>query len=350
MNPQNPSPESSDKSTLEFELKKLAEEKSKQLEELKKLEEIEKQIEKEKAELEGKVTPKSPTSTEENEVEKEDDTELKLASLKTYQGDIARAISEKKESLLTIKLAEEKRRTYVAETSTSSKKIYWLIPTLLCAGILIFVGARFFMKEDVVIETPPVRENIISYDNEVKVEVDSTKREDLISAITSVKKAQTQSGDQIFSIDIRSNTGSSTPSDTIMRLFIDPVPEELKRTLEEERLVGIYREGEKGYPFLIFKVNSYENAFSSILSSEKKIEKDFASLLNNRTSLDENYAVAQEFVDLYVENKDARALKDTFGNTLFLYSFIDTKTLVIAHNEKSLSEIIRRYFTLQQVK
>ena len=49
------------------------------------------------------------------------------------------------------------------------------------------------------------------------------------------------------------------------------------------------------------------------------------------------------FKDKIIKNKDVREFSDISGNTLFLYSFINNNTIVIARDEGALGEIINRF-------
>jgi hypothetical protein len=43
-----------------------------------------------------------------------------------------------------------------------------------------------------------------------------------------------------------------------------------------------------------------------------------------------------------VKNKDTRILRDSHGNTVLLYSFINKETLIITTNEATFNEIYDR--------
>lgn len=54
------------------------------------------------------------------------------------------------------------------------------------------------------------------------------------------------------------------------------------------------------------------------------------------------FTIRGSFEDRIVKNKDVRAFRTTDGEIIFLYSFIDNKSLVITKNEATLEEIITR--------
>ncbi|MFM2384038.1 MAG: hypothetical protein RIQ72_610, partial [Candidatus Parcubacteria bacterium] len=51
------------------------------------------------------------------------------------------------------------------------------------------------------------------------------------------------------------------------------------------------------------------------------------------------------FKDRIVQNKDVRALVNPEGKILFMYTFLDRKTLVIISSEKGLKEVLTRMTT-----
>jgi hypothetical protein len=48
------------------------------------------------------------------------------------------------------------------------------------------------------------------------------------------------------------------------------------------------------------------------------------------------------FIDVVFSNKDARVVRDSNGNPLFYYAFIDKTKILFAQNPKVLNEISRK--------
>ncbi len=55
-----------------------------------------------------------------------------------------------------------------------------------------------------------------------------------------------------------------------------------------------------------------------------------------------SFTLRGQFVNKIIANKDVREFTTTDGRLLFLYSFVDSATLVVASNESALSEILTR--------
>jgi hypothetical protein len=158
----------------------------------------------------------------------------------------------------------------------------------------------------------------------------------------------------------------------------------LVRSLDPSFEMGTYAFSNPYDTFIIFEVNSYDNAFAGMLQWENSMDTDVGDLFilrrliiptgtngtgigasgstttnttsqNNtgqvqtsQTSTGQNEFGAlrrREFIDKVVQNKDTRALVDERGTVLMLYTFIGKDTLVIASGEKSLKEILFRLTT-----
>ena len=56
------------------------------------------------------------------------------------------------------------------------------------------------------------------------------------------------------------------------------------------------------------------------------------------------------FEDRIIRNKDVRVMKDSAGNIVLLYGFLDQKNLVITTNEQTFQEILNRFFASHIVR
>jgi hypothetical protein len=142
------------------------------------------------------------------------------------------------------------------------------------------------------------------------------------------------------------------------------VPQNLLLTLEPQYLLGAHvYDGNQA--FLIMSVGSYEQAFSAMLAWEPTMQTDLAPLFTytpntlvsgnsgsaSSTSASSTLAgqapqfLQTGFVDDIVENHDARVVKDSSGNILLLWTFLDRNTIVITTNDATLREIISRLQT-----
>jgi hypothetical protein len=92
-------------------------------------------------------------------------------------------------------------------------------------------------------------------------------------------------------------------------------------------------------PFIILTNNFFQNAFAGMLSWESTMPSDLSAIFGITPA----EWSSGTFHDKLVKNKNVREFTDSSGSVLFLYSFIDNNTLVIAQNEAALTEIITRF-------
>jgi len=83
--------------------------------------------------------------------------------------------------------------------------------------------------------------------------------------------------------------------------------------------------------FFIITSDSYTQAYAGMLEWEKTMNGDLFSFF----SIPATETIVR-FEDKIVGNKDARLATNKAGNTLFLYAFYDSETLIIAKNEEVL--------------
>ena len=128
------------------------------------------------------------------------------------------------------------------------------------------------------------------------------------------------------------------------------VPESLPRSLEQPFFFGVHIFN-GNQPLLIFKTNSYENAFAGMLSWEGTLQRDLAPAfgtalgaadLEQTGTTTASITPRASFRDMVIRNKDARVLRNRTGQVVLLYSFIDRSTLLITTNEYTLNEAVSR--------
>jgi flagellar basal body-associated protein FliL len=120
-------------------------------------------------------------------------------------------------------------------------------------------------------------------------------------------------------------------------------PTSLTRALDPDFILG-YHSSLGNKPFLLFTVNSYENAFAGMLNWEKTMYQDFSPIFVREDTKLEKQTI-YEFKDVVIVNKDVRVILNNEGKIEFAYSFLNKNTLLITNNESTLEEIFRRINT-----
>lgn len=136
-------------------------------------------------------------------------------------------------------------------------------------------------------------------------------------------------------------------------------PASLTRWLSDAFMFGVFVLDQQ-YPFLVFKTDSYEDAFAGMLRFESSMTSSLEPLFGEALRPNANPQIATsstdrpnnppqsgQFEDRIIQNKDTRVLEHPNGSTQLIYSFVTNDTLVITTDESALVEIFNR---LQRVR
>jgi hypothetical protein len=119
------------------------------------------------------------------------------------------------------------------------------------------------------------------------------------------------------------------------------VPDDLIRSFSNEYLFGLYAL-EKNEPFLIFKTNSYANAYKGMIDWEETMFYDLGPIFIDDAISVKTDDSGKFFIDKIYFNKDTRAIFDSFGNPVMLWSIINRNTVVVTTNGDVLDAISKK--------
>lgn len=281
-----------------------------------------------------------------------------LKQIRTFQGDMADAIRRQNESLISIQRAEQAKlaaeraaRGEVVDdledtTHHDGRKVFtFFVLSLLLIG-LGAVGGWFGYQEIARKMTPPEipisPSRLITTTDTTEIYMGPLSRLELIDKVALASEEVPNPG-QILHIDLvtASTTGKLVvPAEKFLEKLETNAPGSLVRAFDPIFMLGAFG-GETKSIFLIMPVNSFENAFPGMLTWESTLAQDLGPLFATRNLLS-NISSETKFQDLTIRNKDTRVLKDDQGNIILIYSFFDTKTLIITDNEESLRTLISR--------
>lgn len=298
-----------------------------------------------------------------------------IKPLRTFQGDAADAIQKQKASLLTIKLAEEKRRQ---ETEKEKEPASYGIKamSLVLSVLLILVGIstvfafNYFTKLKK--PTAPLFTTVVPYDTFREYNVTGKGREDLVRefAMERGSVATVRNGVRYVQMVEATPTGKAEISaQRFLEIMETKEPAFLARSLGETVMAGTLLTT-KPEPFLVVKIASFDNAYSGMLQWEAALAQDLGPLFTgerissragqsalrqtanaNATgtaatgtpeSAPEPQGRAGRFDDLLVRNLDTRVVRTETGSIGLLYSFVDKSTLVITSSEAALIGIVEK--------
>lgn len=311
--------------------------------------------------------------------------EVVIKNLRTYQGDVAEAIKNQNASVLTITLAEKKKKDKREAEEPKQKdpekgKKIW---SVLISVLLIVLGVGtvvvfYYLQKQApipVVTTPGTapEETIIGYNTKKGISIDTTTREKFISVINGERLGEEIQPNEVAYIFLNKNVQAGIRALNTKELFAildTKIPGATLRSFGDQFMFGFFRD-ERVEPFLLIRIASYENAFDGMLKWEDTLKDDIGTLFLpihvsgeisaqnseststqavNRVPLLDTTQINKTFEDETIRNKDARVLKNSNGDVLMLYSFLDKETLLITSNENTLKEMINKLISQKLIR
>ncbi len=317
----------------------------------------------------------------------------KLASLRTYQGDMAEFIKSKDESIISVVVKEKERKQEretkaekinitqkLNEPNASKKSGLQINFTMLFLSLLFIGGGAFaiyyvfqFIKTQPQNNQVTFKEEIIPYNNSVTLA-------NMTSKTLGGELIKISANNGINIVKISSVSGMTIPKvkDLFKFLEIAP-PNALMRTLKDGYVVGLVSQNKQNSAFMVIVVNDFGTAFTSMLEWEETMTKDLAFLnpeikedialvpatpvvtlvtatttkgtisttatTTGTTTVVKKTTKPEIFVwkDIIIKNKDTRGLVNEKGESRIAYTFLDKNTILIAGNIDILGEISSVY-------
>lgn len=255
----------------------------------------------------------------------------KINPVRTFKADLEQTIKSDNISLSDVALAEEKRRrsfnlggTPAPSRNWSWKIVVAIIIALLLGLFTISQVANLLGKSSKEPETssfilPPP---IINAEDSKKIDPRDIKVE--------ILQGSQEIGKLRYLYFVENN--QIIKSAQFFNLLETSAPGSFLRNLNDQFMLGAYQN--KG--FLILKTDSYESAFAGMLEWEKDLAEDLLPILSGKK-------VDGVWEDRVEKNKDTRILKEENRNPDLIYAFLDKKTLVIAPDIETFSEVLKRF-------
>ncbi len=291
-----------------------------------------------------------------HEVNKNTTEDTFLKQIRTFQGDVASAIEEQNETLISIQRAQEQKNAEdialgitlspeeKAERESRKKTIMLLIGIIVLFGFGT-TGALFAYKAykaKTSLPSPQVVPNrfLITEEYE-KLNVLTLNRDSFIQKIQSEWLPMTGSG--VKQIQLEKNSGSTTEIITtadFLNLIRSRAPGSLVRAFDPLFMFGLIDMNPK-HTFILIKLDSFDLAFAGMLKWEMDLADDILPLFVP-LDVSQNVPSQTTFGDLIIRNKDVRILKNSTGQTVLIYTFYDNNMLIITDNENTLKIILDR--------
>jgi hypothetical protein len=287
--------------------------------------------------------------------------------LRTYESDVAEALSQQKATVSTIAIAESERKESNNEpypkSSNISRKIFFVllsiifIVTGLGGGYYLYLKSPLAPQDIKKIQTKIP--SIVIPDIQKILSIDGISDNQLAEKVINQIESETGNTNSIHEF-ILTQTGVSSTTvrvgsiDFLQRIAIG-MSDSLLRSLKNQWMLGLYNNEGKRTPFIILSVDFFQNAYAGMLKYEAKMPDKLSLLLgyaekiysqnSNSTStnsIKSYYNIQGKFEDRVIQNRDVREFITNKGDLLVLYSFVDEATLIITTDEPTLRAIIER--------
>ena len=295
---------------------------------------------------------------------------LIVRSLRTLQGDVEEGISRGKTTVVSVATAESHARKakVIASDFVSSVKSEQTkkIASYVLGLILLISGSGGLYYVYMTKQNPTVKiereESLIFTEQTIQLDIanissneilkifdkESQKTYPLIGAIVEISPVKKTSLPEN-----KTETKILNAEDFFKSFGLKP-PARLIRSLESKFMLGINILS-RNEPFLIFKITSYEIAFSDMIEWEKNMESDMAGFFFTKKDSAKIAATSSPsepivFKDIVFKNTDARELKNDNGKTLLIYAFPNKETLIISTNIITIETVINRLTTRKVVR
>lgn len=343
-------------------------------------------------------------------------SQVVIKNLRTFQGDVAEAMKKQGTSVLSIALAEKKReqdnQKKIAEAGLQKTSIIppteiqksgslkstlpperpiqsvisepVVVPVnhearnriIIITSSIIFillgigaVGAFYVFQKNAptpITTEPAENKSIVAYNKASAVAVDTATQDELFETLNRQRREKVLGDNETLYISLvtTATDNSLVPISParFFKIFENSAPASLIRAFGSKMMFGLYKTTQNE-PFLLIRVDSFDNAFTGMLEWEAGINKDIGILFSKnllpvtevapgvgqsagtttiQKTLNVDLANDTSFEDETIKNKDIRILRNKQGDTILLYSFIDKNTLLITASIEVLQAMVNK--------
>ncbi len=316
------------------------------------------------------------------------DMVVESSTIRTMKGDVAYAIKNQNETLVSIALAEEKKQaaqrvesaTTAAGTAPAidtpapkriGRPLVVVVITLILAGL--GLAYQFLLPKILTINIPnvslpsfgntttghvsvaptaPVTPRVVLAPSlipahfEKRFIINKETTEKIFSDIAGERVVYGSTGkikNLYFAEDLTSMDGVqktvAISTNSLLILVGVSVPELLTRSLEAPFMVGLLNEESSttATPFLILKISDYETSFAGMLEWEQNLPRLIDTIFG--TNIAAGISNNTKTRDVILLGRDARVLEIT-PNVGIAYTFANKQTIIIAGSQTALVHIL----------
>lgn len=326
-------------------------------------------------------------SKENNSVEKPVSEGVPLSRVSTYQDAIKEALSSQEMSASGMLMAEQRKRDNFKQEDAAKSFSNPRNKILVGISIVLIITALGFIvitiinaNKRVPVDTQSLMQGKY-FLSEKMIEVTSAQLSR--NTLSKIQQAITEpvANNEITQLIIskevvadptssfRLMKKASYDTNDFLALITARAPEGLRRTLDQEFMLGVHR-ASSNEPFVLFRINNHETAFAAIFDWESALARDMENIFPkaisqarittieevpfvDETSTSTSTTTEPEIIqrtidntriwnDKVIRNTDTRALLNQNGEVVFFYAFIDNEFIFFGTKEETFAEVMRR--------
>ena len=270
--------------------------------------------------------------------------------LHSFSKDIADTVKTKGGEAL--KVAREEQGKHETEIRNETQRERINISYIILSVLLIILALIVYIVLSNSNKTPITQTqntDIILTDSEVNINTTNKSEAVIISEIKKVIDSKNTTA-QIIKIKLyKSDTLGNLPlvfTDFLQAVGIKP-PQSLTSFLSKNYFFGIFT-NKINAPFLIIKNSSYTDTLQGMIKWEDVLLDNLYKIFNIDISGERSEILQARFSDEILNNKNIRVLRDSTGNMILFYVFIDKETIFIGKNTETLDEVGLRFYSPRQ--
>lgn len=312
------------------------------------------------------------------------------------------------EGIVETEILKEKEEKKVNKKSFLNYKIILLSIFLIGISLIVFYLSTNFKDFFLELKEKPIevqKSSLIMADKTFQIDtLNKTTREIIGSLRDEIKKETLAEENDLIELAIikrikikKADSGeeeillSKITNADFFKLIESEAEDSLIRSFGPEIVVGVHQKKNGLEPFIVMKVNSFEESFAGMLNWERKMISEIkdifydklgssqvfvgekiktkseevisssstaSSTASSTTSLPASLMATsststasvvetvtynpEKFEDLILLNKDVRVIKNTSGEILFFYSFINRENLIMTTNVETFDLVSKR--------
>lgn len=300
-------------------------------------------------------SPSTPTPPADGK-QRADNLSNTARPLRTFQGDMAEMLQEKKSSVATVAIAEQKKRLAHNELSPSEKAenrsarirvvvmIFSVLLILAGLSAITYLVISKLPNSPLSVPFPPTP--LLPSERSIEIQ-NPTSRTEMLSALNNLHSQVALTPGQIENIffSVAGATTSEKRLLTAQEFFArseTKAPAAFIRSLEPTFMFGFHMNTAQD-SFLFLQTTSFQIAFAGMLDWEATLLSDLGPFIEQLQSTTSISPQNSSFKDELLDSKDVRVLRNDDGSIRLIYSFLDRSTLVITSSATTMKEVQNRY-------